>query len=93
MNPFDGALRLFKKWAGKRTNQRLLTEAEKGAKALDIMLDGREWYGGVRVAEGVTPYIEVLIVDSFPGTLSTFIPPRIGGIPVLVRFGSLPKAI
>ena len=78
----------YRKFTDRRARVGLLADAAKGAKALDIMLDGREWYGGVHVAEDpkLKVYIEVLIVDSFPGAISTFIPPRIGGIPVLVRF-------
>jgi hypothetical protein len=81
--------------AERKLHQAFHLDAEKGAVALDIMLRDREWYGGVRVdqQEGCVPHIEVLIVDSFPGSLSTFIPPRIGPIPVLVRFGALPKAL
>jgi hypothetical protein len=68
-----------------------MAEAEKGAKVLDIMLNGRDWYGGVCVSQGATPIIEVLVVAAYPGKLSAFVPPRIGGIPVMVRFGVLPE--
>jgi hypothetical protein len=87
----------IKRWLAARAQKKafasVLAEAEKAAKALDIMLSDAKWYGGVRVVETPKPQIEVLIVNEFPGALSTFIPPRIGAIPVLVRFGSLPKAL
>jgi Flp pilus assembly protein TadG len=37
---------------------------------------------------GSRPTIEVMVVDAFPGQLSIFIPPRIGVISVVVRFGT-----
>ncbi len=88
----------IRRWWSRRVEKRALEGlhlgAEKAAVALDIMLADREWYGGVRVnEERNVPFVEVLIVDNFPGTLSTFIPPRVGAIQVLVRFGTLPKAL
>jgi hypothetical protein len=80
----------IKAFRGRRNRAVLSAAAEKGAKALDIMLDGREWYGGICVnEEGDRPFIEVLVVDAFPGNLSIFIPPRIGAISVVVRFGTI----
>lgn len=83
------AIERFQRW---RDRKGLLADAAKGAKALDIMLGAREWFGGTQVVEYDHPSppvgIEVLIVDTYPaGKLSTFIPPRIGTVPVVVRFG------
>ena len=72
----------------RRETQKLVKEANKAARALDIMLGSQQWYGGIRVVDDAKPTIEVLIVDDFPGDLSTWIPPRVGVIPVLVRFGT-----
>lgn len=80
------AIERFQRW---RSIKGLLVEADKGAKALNIMLAHREWYGGIRVVEyeqGPPVGIEVVITD-YPGNLSTFIPLRIGVVPVVVRFG------
>lgn len=74
-----------KRWWARRG---LLAEAEKATIALDIMLADHQWYGGACLVEEPRPWIEVLIVDDFPGKLSDFIPPRVGVVPVLVRFGT-----
>lgn len=74
----------IRRWWARRG---LLVEAEKATIALDIMLDHHQWYGGVCLVEEPKPHIEVLIVDDFPGKLSDFVPPRVGVIPVLIRFG------
>ena len=80
-----------KRWWARRVEAHrrsgLVGEAFKAATALDIMLADQQWYGGVMVVEEPKPRIEVLIVDEFPGQLSDFVPPRVGVIPVLVRFG------
>jgi hypothetical protein len=93
-------IKAVRQWWSRRQERRaaeaLQADADKAAIALDIMLSEREWYGGIRVVvleETGLPHIEVLIVDAYPQNLSTWIPPRVGVTPVLVRFGTLPKAL
>jgi hypothetical protein len=74
----------IRKWWARKS---LFAEADKAAIALDIMLSDYQWYGGVITVASQKPHIEVLVIDDFPGKLSDWIPPRIGVIPVLVRFG------
>ena len=89
-----GAIRAgaIRRWWSRRVERKqrdgLMADATKAAIALDIMLADKPWYGGVRVVEEPKPLIEVQIVDDFPGKLSDFIPPRVGVVPVLVRFGT-----
>jgi hypothetical protein len=72
--------------AAKRNKKLALVLAERGAKALDIMLDGSDWYGGCGVSSVGTVHISVLVVGMVPGKISAFVPPHIGSIPVLVTF-------
>ena len=93
-------IKAVRQWWSRRQERRaaeaLRDDADRAAIALDIMLSDREWYGGVRTVvmeETGLPHIEVLIVEAYPQNLATWVPPRIGLIPVLVRFGQLPKAL
>lgn len=84
-------IRFARDWFRKRNEARALgkrtDDAEKARAALDIMLDDREWYGGAGVVQGVGgPYVEVAVVDSTPGSLNAFVPPRVGEVPILVRY-------
>jgi hypothetical protein len=83
-------------WIQKRAEDRalaqLLKDADRGTLALDVMLRHCKWYGGSVVVQYDPPAppvgIEVVILDTYPTEkLSTFIPPRIGVVPVTVRFG------